>query len=99
MEIIQAKVFSVPFQAIESPKLIQEAQQLGVDVIDMESAAFLAVANHLQIPAICLLWCTDLPNTISYYVQLTKSGQEKQHRRWKEWAEIVAVVGFGISTR
>lgn len=86
--------FSVPFQSIESLHFIQAVRQLGAKVIDMESAIFLGIAERLTIPALCLLWCTDRPEDISYYALKEEPVRQKCYERWALWPEIVGKVFF-----
>lgn len=92
LKLQSAKVFSIPFQALESPAVIAAMRDLGVEVVDMESTVFLAITKRLKIPACCYLWCTDIPASASYYEQVNKPVLEIRQKRWEGWPEIVVRV-------
>ena len=52
-DVHMEKVFSVPFQALESKKFLNQVQKKGAAIIDMETGGVIALSNQLGIPA-CL---------------------------------------------
>lgn len=71
------------------PHFLKDFKQLGVDIIDMETASVLAICQHLNIAALSLAIVTDLPGSIPLFSNVQTRFQKGLHQNFEE-------IGFGL---
>jgi len=75
-EIKEIKVLSIASLAFETPENLKKLQELGIEGLDLETAAFYAACNKINVPASALLFVADLPLKQSLFAGLVKKDQK-----------------------